>query len=393
MAEVLILDFARTPIGSFNGSLSNVPVTRLGALVIESLLKKTNVRPDEVDEVILGNVLSAGVGQAPARQAAIYGGLTNTVECTTINKMCGSGLKAIMLSNQIILSGDSKIMIAGGMENMSLSPHILSNSRTGNRLGHGKIIDTMIIDGLWDAYGQTHMGNCAELCAKKYNFSREDQDKFAIDSYRKSQQAQLDGYFESEIIPVSIKDRKGNERIIDKDEEPCKVKFDKISSLRPAFDKNGTVTAANASTINDGAAGLLLSHSSLLDDLDCKPKAKIIAQASSANKPEWFTTAPVKAIKNVLNKAKLSIDDIDLFEINEAFSVVAMAALKELNIEKNKLNVYGGAVSLGHPIGASGARIMCTLLNALERKKLKYGLAAICIGGGEASAMIVERIG
>ena len=276
---------------------------------------------------------------------------------------------------------------------MSLSPHILSNSRTGNRLGHGKIIDTMIIDGLWDAYGQTHMGNCAELCAKKYNFSREDQDKFAIDSYRKSQQAQLDGYFESEIIPVSIKDRKGNEHIIDKDEEPYKVKFDKISSLKPAFDKNGTVTAANASTINDGAAGLLLAHSSLLDDLDCNPKAKIIAQASSANKPEWFTTAPVKAIKNVLDKAKLSIDDIDLFEINEAFSVVTMAALKELKIEKNKLNVYGGAVSLGHPIGASGARIMCTLLNALERKKLKYGLAAICIGGGEASAMIVERIG
>ena len=275
MADVLILDFVRTPIGSFNGTLSNIPVTRLGATVIESLLKKTNIKPDEVDEVILGNVLSAGVGQAPARQAAIYGGLTNAVECTTINKMCGSGLKAIVLSNQIILSGDSKIMIAGGMENMSLSPHILLNSRAGNRLGHGKIIDTMIIDGLWDVYGQTHMGNCAELCAKEYNFSREDQDKFAIDSYRKSQQAQLDGYFKSEIIPVTIKDKKGNEYIIDKDEEPSKVKFDKISSLRPAFDKNGTVTAANASTINDGAAGLLLAHSSLLNDLDCKPKAKI----------------------------------------------------------------------------------------------------------------------
>tara|TARA_B100001115_G_scaffold19811_1_gene14242 strand:+ start:522 stop:1700 length:1179 start_codon:yes stop_codon:yes gene_type:complete len=392
MSDILIIDFARTPIGSFNGLLSNVPVTRLGATIIESLLKKTSIKPTDVDEVILGNVLPAGVGQAPARQAAMYGGLPDSVECTTINKMCGSGLKAIMLSNQIISSGDSKIMIAGGMENMSLSPHILPNSRMGNRLGHGKIIDTMIIDGLWDVYGQTHMGNCAELCAKEYNFSREEQDEFAIQSYKKSQMAQSKGYFKSEITPVVINDRKGNRIVIDKDEEPERVKFDKISSLRPAFDKNGTVTAANASTINDGAAGVLLADSSILNDINCQPKAKIIAQASSAHKPEWFTTAPIKAIKNVLDKAKLGIDDIDLFEINEAFSVVAMAASKELNIDKNKLNIYGGAVSLGHPIGASGARIICTLLNAMERQNAKYGLAAICIGGGEASAMIVERI-
>lgn len=392
MSDILIIDFARTPIGSFNGLLSNVPVTRLGATIIESLLKKTSIKPTDVDEVILGNVLPAGVGQAPARQAAMYGGLPDSVECTTINKMCGSGLKAIMLSNQIISSGDSKIMIAGGMENMSLSPHILPNSRIGNRLGHGKIIDTMIIDGLWDVYGQTHMGNCAELCAKEYNFSREEQDEFAIQSYKKSQMAQSKGYFKSEITPVVINDRKGNRIVIDKDEEPERVKFDKISSLRPAFDKNGTVTAANASTINDGAAGVLLADSSILNDINCQPKAKIIAQASSAHKPEWFTTAPIKAIKNVLDKAKLGIDDIDLFEINEAFSVVAMAASKELNIDKNKLNIYGGAVSLGHPIGASGARIICTLLNAMERQNAKYGLAAICIGGGEASAMIVERI-
>lgn len=392
MSDILIIDFARTPIGSFNGLLSNVPVTRLGATIIESLLKKTSIKPTDVDEVILGNVLPAGVGQAPARQAAMYGGLPDSVECTTINKMCGSGLKAIMLSNQIISSGDSKIVIAGGMENMSLSPHILPNSRMGNRLGHGKIIDTMIIDGLWDVYGQTHMGNCAELCAKEYNFSREEQDEFAIQSYKKSQMAQSKGYFKSEITPVVINDRKGNRIVIDKDEEPERVKFDKISSLRPAFDKNGTVTAANASTINDGAAGVLLADSSILNDINCQPKAKIIAQASSAHKPEWFTTAPIKAIKNVLDKAKLGIDDIDLFEINEAFSVVAMAASKELNIDKNKLNIYGGAVSLGHPIGASGARIICTLLNAMERQNAKYGLAAICIGGGEASAMIVERI-
>ena len=392
MSDILIIDFVRTPIGSFNGLLSNVPVTRLGATIIESLLKKTSIKSTDVDEVILGNVLPAGVGQAPARQAAMYGGLPDSVECTTINKMCGSGLKAIMLSNQIISSGDSKIMIAGGMENMSLSPHILPNSRMGNRLGHGKIIDTMIIDGLWDVYGQTHMGNCAELCAKEYNFSREEQDEFAIQSYKKSQMAQSKGYFKSEITPVVINDRKGNRIVIDKDEEPERVKFDKISSLRPAFDKNGTVTAANASTINDGAAGVLLADSSILNDINCQPKAKIIAQASSAHKPEWFTTAPIKAIKNVLDKAKLGIDDIDLFEINEAFSVVAMAASKELNIDKNKLNIYGGAVSLGHPIGASGARIICTLLNAMERQNAKYGLAAICIGGGEASAMIVERI-
>jgi len=392
MSDIVILDYARTAIGSFNGSLSNVPVSRLGATVIQGLLQKTGINPKAVDEVIMGNVLPAGVGQAPARQALIYGGLPDSVESTTINKMCGSGLKAIMLSRQIILSGDSKMMIAGGMENMSLSPHILLNSRTGNRLGHGKTIDTMINDGLWDVYGQTHMGNCAELCAQKYNFTREQQDEFAINSYKKSQQAQSEEIFKSEIYPVIIKNRKGDEIVVDKDEEPSRVNFDKISSLRPAFDKNGSITAANASTINDGAAAVLLTTSTVANDLNKSPKAKIIAQASSAHKPEWFTTAPIQAIKNVLNSAKLKLEDIDLFEINEAFSVVALAAQKELDIDSAKLNIYGGAVSLGHPIGASGARIMCTLLNAMERKNARYGLAAICIGGGEASAMIIERI-
>tara|TARA_B100002052_G_C15749151_1_gene536929 strand:- start:143 stop:994 length:852 start_codon:yes stop_codon:yes gene_type:complete len=283
-------------------------------------------------------------------------------------------------------------MVAGGMENMSLSPHVILKSRTGIRLGHGKIVDTMINDGLWDVYGQTHMGNCAELCAEKYDFSREDQDQFAINSYKKSKKAQSDGIFKSEICPVIYKDRKGNDIIVDQDEEPNRVSFDKISSLRAAFDRDGTITAANASTINDGAATVLLASSNKAKKLGLKPKARIVAQASAAHQPEWFTTAPVKAIKNVLSNAKLSIDDIDLFEINEAFAVVAMAAQEELGIDSAKLNVYGGAVSLGHPIGASGARIVCTLLNAMERKQAQYGLAAICIGGGEASAVILERL-
>ena len=388
----VIVSFTRTPIGSFLGSLSTVSAPRLGASVIKGLLGKQQIDKNLVDQVIMGNVLSAGVGQAPARQASIYAGLPDSVDCLTINKMCGSGLKAIMLSRQILSSGNPRIMIAGGMENMSLSPHIILKSRIGNRLGHGKIIDTMINDGLWDVYGQTHMGNCAELCAKKYNFSREQQDEFAINSYKKSQQAQIDGIFKSEISPVSIKNRRGLEVLIDQDEEPNRVSFDKISSLRPAFDKNGTITAANASTINDGAAAVLLTTPSIAEKLNKKPKVRILAQASAAQEPEWFTIAPIKAIKKVLNRADLKIQDIDLFEINEAFSVVALAAQKELDIDDSKLNIYGGAVSLGHPIGASGARIMCTLINGMERKKSRYGLAAICIGGGEASAMIIERI-
>ena len=392
MLDVVILEYTRTPIGSFNGSLSSVPVTSLGATVIKGLIQKLDISPSIIDEVIMGNVLTAGVGQAPARQALIHGGLPDCVESTTINKMCGSGLKAIMLSNQILSSGNLGIMIAGGMENMSLSPHIILKSRIGNRLGHGKIVDTMINDGLWDVYGQTHMGNCAELCAEKYNFSRFQQDKFAISSYKKSQQAQIDGIFKSEISPVFIKDRKGLEVIIDEDEEPKRVDFHKISSLKPAFDKNGTVTAANASTINDGAAAVLITTSSIAKKLNKKPKVRIVAQASVAQQPKWFTTAPINAIKKVLNRANLNVQDIDLFEINEAFSVVVLAAQRELNIDGSKLNVYGGAVSLGHPIGASGARIMCTLINGMERKKARYGLVAICIGGGEASAMIVETI-
>ena len=390
--KIVISEYTRTPIGSFNGLLSSIAATKLGAFVIEEILNKSNIKSDLVDEVIMGNVLSAGLGQAPARQAAIYGGLPNSVECTTINKMCGSGLKSIMLAQQIINSGDSKVIIAGGMENMSQAPHIIPNSRGGIRLGHGRIIDTMVKDGLWDAYGEKHMGSCAEICAQKYKFSREEQDKFTISSYNKSQDALNKGLFDREVTLIKYKNKKGKEIIVKQDEEPFRVDFNKISLLKPVFDKNGTITAANASTINDGAAAVLVSSEEFALKNGLPIKSQIIAQASSAQKPEMFTTAPIMAIKKVLKKAELSIDEIDLFEINEAFSVVVMAAIKELKLDSEKVNIFGGAVSLGHPIGASGARIVCTLLNAMEYRKARYGLAAICIGGGEASAVIFERV-
>ncbi len=390
--NVIISTSTRTPIGSFNGVLSTVPAPKLGADTIRSIIQKSGVDPNRVNEVIMGNVLTAGLGQAPARQAAIYGCLHNSVEALTINKMCGSGLKAIMLAQQSILAGDAEVVIAGGMENMSRSPHIIPASRSGIRMGHGKVLDTMIVDGLWDAYGDKHMGGCAETCAGDYNFSREEQDEFAITSYKKSQNAQENGLFENEITPVTIKDKKGNESVIRNDEEPGRVNFEKIPYLRPVFDKNGTVTAANASTINDGAAAVLVTTEEFAKSQNLPFQARIVAQASAAQEPEWFTTAPVKAINKVLKRAGLSIKDIDLFEINEAFSVVVLAAIRDLQLDPEKVNIYGGAVSLGHPIGASGARIVCTLLNAMEQQKLNYGLAAICIGGGEASAVIFERI-
>lgn len=393
MADIVVISTStRTPIGSFNGVLSSVTAPRLGAVAIQRVIEKSGIDPNSVDEVIMGNVLSAGLGQAPARQAAIYGGLPDSVESITINKMCGSGLKAIMLAQQSILAGDAKVIIAGGMENMSQAPHILPASRSGIRLGHGKIIDTMINDGLWDAYGDKHMGSCAETCATEYKFSREKQDEFAISSYKKSQKAQENGLFDTEITPVSIKDRKGNETIVNRDEEPNNVNFEKIPKLRPVFQKDGTVTAANASTINDGAAAVLVTTESYVKDHNLPIQAHIIAQASAAQKPEWFTTAPVKAMNKVLAKAGLTIDDIDLFEINEAFSVVVLAAMRDLKISPEKVNIYGGAVSMGHPIGASGTRIVCTLLNAMKQKNAKLGLAAICIGGGEASAVIFKRV-
>ena len=389
--EVVIVSYSRTPIGSFGGELSSVPATNLGAEAIKGSIAKINLPMGSVDQVIMGNVLSAGLGQAPARQAAIYAGLSESTECLTINKMCGSGLKAIMLAQEAILSGNAEVVVAGGMENMSLSPHLLPNSRVGNKMGNSKLIDSMINDGLWDVYNDKHMGNCGEMCAEKYNFSRSEQDEFAKQSYIKSQDAVNAGVFENEIVPVEIQSKK-NSKLIDKDEEPFRVNFDKIKTLRTVFKKDGTITAANASTINDGAAVCVVMSHEKAKELNIKPIAKIISQASSAQAPEWFTTAPIKAIQEVVSKSNLEIEDIDLFEINEAFSVVPMAAIKDLNLNSEKVNVYGGAVSLGHPIGASGARIMCTLLNAMDNKNAKVGLASLCIGGGEASAMIVEKI-
>ena len=389
--DIVIVSYARTPIGSFLGSLSSVSATKLGAIAIEGAIKKINLSKESVDQVIMGNVLSAGLGQAPARQAAIYSGLPESVESLTINKMCGSGLKAIMLAEEAILSGNADIVIAGGMENMSLSPHLLKNSRTGSKMGDSKLVDSMINDGLWDAYNDKHMGSCGEMCAEKYNFSRQEQDEFAKSSYVKSQSATNEGLFAGEIVSVEVPGRKES-IIVDKDEEPFRVKFDKIEKLRTVFKKDGTITAANASTINDGAAACILMSAKKAEELNIKPIAKIVSQSSAAQAPEWFTTAPIKAMKNAASIASIDISEIDLFEINEAFSVVPMAAIKDLNIDSKKVNIYGGGVSLGHPIGASGARIMCTLLNAMDRENAKMGLASLCIGGGEASAVIVEKI-
>lgn len=392
MTEVVIVSASRTPIGSFSGTLSNIPAPQLGSIAIKDAVKKAGISPDVVDEVIMGNVLTAGEGQAPARQASIGAGLPTSVTCMTINKVCGSGLKAVMLAAQSIMVGESQVVVAGGMENMSLSPHLMEKSRSGYRMGHFQVMDSMIRDGLWDPYKNYHMGNAAELCVKKYEFSREDQDNFALKSYERSLNSIKEGIFKDEIAPVEIPAKKGEVTIFDQDEEPFKSNLSKIPSLRPAFEKEGTITAANASTINDGAAALVVMSKEKAEELGVKPMAKIVAQASFAQDPEWFTTAPVGAIKKVVERAGLTLADIDLFEINEAFSNVTMAAMKELELDAEKVNVYGGAVSLGHPIGASGARILTTLLYSLKRQNKRYGLATLCIGGGEASAVIVENL-
>ena len=339
----------------------------------------------------MGNVLSAGQGQAPARQAALGAGLPDTVECLTINKMCGSGLKAVMLATQAIQTGDAEIIIAGGMENMTQAPYLLPNGRDGHRLGHGQVLDSMIKDGLWDAYNDKHMGNCAELCAIEKHYSREDQDAFAKASYTRAQSAQENGSFSYEIAPVSIPQRKGNPNVVDKDEEPGRANFDKMESLRPAFEKEGTITAANASKINDGAAAILIMSGEKAKELGLKPLATIVAQASSAHAPEWFTTAPSKAISKVLDKAGLKAEAIDLWEINEAFAPVTMAAMDDFNLSHDKVNVNGGAIAIGHPIGGSGARILTTLIHAMKSRDVHTGLATLCIGGGEASALIITR--
>ena len=382
----------RTPVGAFQGSLSTVSAQHLGAIAIRSTLKAADVVPNSVDEVIMGNVLQAGLGQAPARQAAIYAGLPDSVECLTINKMCGSGLKAVMLASQAIQTGDASVIVAGGMESMTQAPYLLPKARDGYRLGHADIVDSMIIDGLWDVYNDRHMGNCADMCAEKYSFSREEQDAFTKESYTRAQRAQSEGKFADEIVSVEVKDRRENVSEVSVDDEPGKADFEKMTKLKPAFGKEGTVTAANASKINDGAAALVVLDENKGAELKVKPVARILAQASVAQEPEWFTTAPVGAIQKVLIKAGLEMSDIDLFEINEAFSNVAMAAMKELDISHDVVNVNGGAVALGHPIGASGARILVTLLHAMKTRGAKRGLATICIGGGEASALIVEAL-
>ena len=390
--QSVIVAAKRTPIGAFQGNLSSVLAPKLGAIAIKAVVEETGIDKTQINEVIMGNVLSAGIGQAPARQAAIYAGLPNSVEALTINKMCGSGLKAVMLADQAIRCGDAEVVIAGGMESMSNAPYLLQDARSGQRLGHGKMIDSLIHDGLWDAYNDTHMGNCAEMLSKERNYTREAQDKFAVTSYKRAQTAQAEGVFDSEIVPVKVPQRNGDSIFISEDEEPGKARFDKIPTLRPVFEKDGAITAANASKLNDGAAVILVMSWEKANKLGLTPIARIVAQASSAHEPEWFTTAPGKAIGKVLEKANLSRNDIDLWEINEAFSAVTMAAIDDFKINPAKVNIYGGAVAIGHPIGASGARIFTTLMNGMTRTETKYGLATLCIGGGEASALIVEKV-
>lgn len=390
MNKVVIVDAKRTSIGSFLGSLSSFTAPQLGKIVIENLLQSNNLDPEIIDEVILGNVLSAGIGQAPARQAALYAGLPNKVECLTINKMCGSGLKALMLAQQSIALGDADIIIAGGIESMSNAPYIIPKARNGYRMGHGAILDSMINDGLWDIYNNIHMGNCAESCAREYQFKREELDAFAVESYNRTLNAQQKGIFKDEIVPIEIISKK-DRIVVDSDEEPGKVKFDKIPLLKPAFEKDGVITAANASKINDGASAILIMSEKTAKRLNLVPMAEIVSQASFAKAPVDFATAPIDAIAKVINKSGIKLNQIELFEINEAFAVVTLAAQKKLNLDPEKVNVNGGAIALGHPIGASGARILTTLVHEMRRRNAVYGLATLCIGGGEASAVIIKN--
>jgi len=392
MKEIVILGGARTPIGSFLGTLSALPAPRLGAVAIKCALENSRVQPEQIQQVIMGNVLQAAIGQAPARQAGIYAGIPVSAGAVTVNKVCGSGMKAVMYAANDIRCGEYDLAIAGGMESMSNAPYALPQARSGYRMGNGKLLDVMIHDGLWDPYGDKHMGNCAELCVEKYHFTREEQDAFAKESYRRAQDAVRDGKFKKEIAVVEIEGKKGKVAIVD-DEEPFSAPLEKMPTLKPSFKKDGgTVTAANSSSINDGAAALVVTSADYAAKNNLKPIARIIAQSTAAHEPEWFTTAPAKAIDIVLERAKMTVEDIDLFEINEAFAAVALAAMKDANISHEKMNVHGGAVALGHPIGASGARILVTLIHALQDRGLKRGLAAICIGGGEAAAMIVETM-
>lgn len=390
MKEVVIVSVARTPIGSFMGALSGIPAPRLGAVAIKGALDKIKLKPELVEEVLMGHVVQAGAGQAPARQAAIYSGIPDTVPCTTVNKVCASGMKAVMMGAQSIALGQNDIVVAGGMENMSLIPHYV-HMRNGHKFGPVTLIDGMQSDGLVDAYDQNAMGVCGDACAVEHNFSREDQDKFAIQSYKRSAAAWESGKFSEEVVPVEVPQRKGDAIFISEDEEYKNVQMDKIPTLRPAFSKDGTVTAANASTINDGAAALVLMSTEKAQELNLKPLAVIRSYADAAQEPKWFTTAPAKALPKALERAGISIDQVDYFEFNEAFAVVGLANMKLLGLDDSRVNLNGGAVSLGHPLGCSGARIIITLLSVLKQNNGKIGAAAICNGGGGASAIVLER--
>lgn len=389
--EVYIVSAVRTPMGSFGGALSSVPAPQLGATAIKGALNKAGISADQVDEVFMGNVLQANLGQAPARQAAIFAGITNDVPCTTVNKVCASGMKAISLGVQSILSGDNDVVVAGGMENMSMVPHYY-NAREATKLGNVTMVDGMVKDGLTDVYGQMHMGVCADKCASEYSISREDQDNFAIESYKRATEAWNAGKFNNEIVPVEVPQRRGDAIIVDKDEEYTNVRLEKIPELRAVFTKEGTVTAANASTLNDGASALILMSKEKAEALGVKPIAKIVGYGDAAHEPEWFTTAPSKAVPVALKKAGLEASDIDYWELNQAFSVVGLVNIQKLGLDASKVDVNGGAVALGHPLGNSGSRIIVTLINVLKQNGGKYGAAGICNGGGGASAMVIENM-
>lgn len=392
MKEVVIVSAVRTPIGSFNGSLSSLSATQLGAAAIKGALSKAGIKPEMVNEVYMGNVLQANVGQSPATQAARFAGLPDTVPSTTINKVCASGMKAIAMAAQSIALGDNDIVVAGGMENMSAVPYYLDKARNGYKLGNSTLIDGLVKDGLWDVYNDKHMGSCAELCAAEYKISREEQDAFAIESYNRSAEAWKNGKFKEEVVPVEIPQRGKDALVINEDEEYKKVDFNKLPGLKPVFQKDGTITAANASTLNDGAAALVIMSRAKADELGLKPLAKIVSYADAQQSPEWFTTTPSKALPKAVAKAGLKMTDLEYVEINEAFSAVAIANNKEMKLDPSKVNVNGGAVALGHPLGCSGARIIVTLINVLKQNNAKIGGAGICNGGGGASAMVIELL-
>jgi acetyl-CoA C-acetyltransferase len=392
MRDVVILSAARTPIGRFMGGLAWIPAPRLGSRVIADALRRAGVPSERVDEVYMGIILTAGLGQAPARQASLYAGLPNSVPATTLNKMCGSGLKAVMLGAQAIVAGDADVIVAGGMENMSAAPYLLDRARAGYRLGHGSLVDSMVKDGLWDVYNDMHMGNCCELLVREYRISREEQDAFARRSYTRALAAIESGHFRREIVPVDIDGNRGAQRAVAEDEEPRRFDPEKLATLRPVFEDNGTVTVANASSISDGAAAVVLAAGEVASRIGARPMARIVGQAVSATAPEWFTIAPAAAITRLLEKVGWTRDSVDLYEINEAYAAVVIAVARQLGLEMDRVNVHGGAVALGHPIGASGARILTTLLYAMEERAARRGIAAVCLGGGEAVSLAVERM-